>query len=155
MPTVARILSGTHRRTSTRAASDAILATGRDGVIEFWNPVLSGYSDFPPNRLWAARSTSSFPKFARPSLAGLGACGRDWSKQIWRGRIAVRSGVDRGRASHLRRRVHDRHAEDDGSGTTGVAAILRDVTARFEEIRSLPPSTRRTHEYPVLLLCRL
>ena len=137
MPTVARILSEHIAEPLLETASDAILATGRDGVIEFWNPGAERIFGFSAEQAVGRPLDIIIPENLRV---------RHW--QGWA--HAVETGQSRYGAGELLsvpaltadgRRISVEFTivmlKDSDGRTTGVAAILRDVTARFEEIRSL------------------
>lgn len=117
--------------------ADAILAVDRAGTIRFWNPGATRIFGFPePEAIGAsldivipeslrARHWQGFDhvmatgetRYGEGDLLAVPATTRDG------GRISVEFTIVLVR--------------DDGGAIVGMAAILRDVTARFEEMRAL------------------
>jgi PAS domain S-box-containing protein len=117
--------------------SDAIIATDRDGVIRFWNPGAERIFQYPeaeavgrsldliiPERL-RARHWEGYRQFI--------ATGRSRSGE---GDLLAVPGV-RKDGSRLSLEFTIVPLTDTGGGITGVAALMRDVSARFEETREL------------------
>jgi PAS domain S-box-containing protein len=117
--------------------SDAIIATDREGVIRFWNPGAERIFQYAqdeavghsldliiPERL-RARHWSGYRQFI--------ATGRS---RYGEGDLLAVPGV-RKDGSRLSLEFTIVPLTDSGGGITGVAAIMRDVTARFEETRDL------------------
>jgi PAS domain S-box-containing protein len=117
--------------------SDAIIATDREGVIRFWNPGAERIFQYAqdeavgqsldliiPERL-RARHWSGYRQFI--------ATGRS---RYGEGDLLAVPGV-RKDGSRLSLEFTIVPLTDSGGGITGVAAIMRDVTARFAETREL------------------
>jgi PAS domain S-box-containing protein len=124
-------------RSILNSASDALVATDRDGVIQLWNPGaerIFGYSAeeardrsldiIIPEQLrarhWAgyrhvmATGTSRYGEGEVLRVPGLR---KDGSRVSLEFTIAV--------------------LKDEGGSMQGLAAILRDVTARYDEVKAL------------------
>jgi PAS domain S-box-containing protein len=117
--------------------SDAIIATDRDGVILFWNPGAERIFQYSageaigrsldliiPERL-RARHWSGYRQFI--------ATGRS---RYGEGDLLAVPGV-RKDGSRLSLEFTIMPLKDAGDRIAGVAALMRDVTARFEETREL------------------
>lgn len=119
------------------AASDAIIATDRDGVIGFWNPGAERIFQYAEGEALGQTLDLIIPERLRE---------RHWSG--WR--KVMETGHSRyGEGDLLAvpgvRRDGTRVSLEftvlllkDGAGQiAGVAAVMRDVTARFEEMREM------------------
>jgi PAS domain S-box-containing protein len=137
MPQGSEALSGALARAILGTASDAVIAADRDGVITFWNPgaerifghvaggaVGQSLDLIIPERLRAAH-WRGFHEVMQTGRSRYGA-----------GDLLSVPGIRRdGRRISLEFTVVPlRDAEDR---IAGIAAILRDVTARFEELKTL------------------
>lgn len=119
------------------ASADAILATDRDGVIRFWNPGAVRIFGFAEGEAVGASLDLIVPERLR--------------QRHWEGyRRVVATGATRYGAGDVLavpaltkdgRQISVEFTivllRDANSEITGMAAILRDVTARFEETRRL------------------
>jgi PAS domain S-box-containing protein len=117
--------------------SDAIVATDRDGVISFWNPGAERIFQYLeseaigrsldliiPERL-RARHWSGYRQFIATGRTRYGD-----------GDLLAVPGV-RKDGSRLSLEFTIAPLKDAGDRIAGVAALMRDVTARFEETREL------------------
>jgi PAS domain S-box-containing protein len=118
-------------------SADAILATDRDGVIRFWNPGAARIFGFAEGEAVGASLDLIVPERLR--------------QRHWEGyRRVVASGATRYGAGDVLavpaltkdgRQISVEFTivllRDGNNEITGMAAILRDVTARFEEARRL------------------
>ena len=118
-------------------ASDAIIATDRDGLINFWNPGAARIFGFPAEEAIGRSLDLIIPENLRA---------RHWEGY----RQVMVSGESRYGAGQLLsvpgitkdgRRISVEFTiimlRDEQGRPAGTAAILRDVTARFEETRKL------------------
>lgn len=137
MSTVAYKLSERIGRALLASASDAILATDRSGVIEFWNPGAERIFGYSAGQAVGRSLDIIIPENLRA---------RHW--QGWT--HALETGQSRYSAGELLsvpaltadgRRISVEFTivilKHDEGRPIGVAATLRDVTARFDEMRSL------------------
>jgi PAS domain S-box-containing protein len=119
------------------ASADAVLATDLQGIVTFWNPGAVRIFGFTAEEAVGASLDLIIPERLR---------GRHWDG--WRHVMA--SGETRYGAGDLLsvpaltkdgRRISVEFTivllRDAAGGLAGVAAVLRDVTARFEEMRRL------------------
>jgi PAS domain S-box-containing protein len=117
--------------------SDAIIATDRDGVIRFWNPGAERIFQYPeseaigrsldliiPERL-RARHWSGYRQFIETGVSRYGE-----------GDVLAVPGMRRD-GSRLSLEFTVVALTDADGRIGGVAALMRDVTARFEETREL------------------
>jgi len=122
-----------HALLSTRA--EAIIATDRDGIIRFWNPGaerIFGYSaDFAlgksldiiiPERLRARH----WDGFRRAMESG--------SSRYGEADLLAAPGIRKDGAT-ISLEFTVAFIKDDDGRIVGIAAVMRDVTARFEEMR--------------------
>jgi PAS domain S-box-containing protein len=117
--------------------SDAILIADRDGVIRFWNAGAVSIFGFASAEAIGQSLDLIIPEALRA---------RHWEGYR---RVMVDGNTRYGSGDVLAvpamskdgRRISVEFTiiilRDDGGGLTGVGAILRDVTARFEEVRTL------------------
>ncbi len=137
MSTVACKLSERIGRALLASASDAILATDRSGVIEFWNPGAERIFGFSAGQAVGRSLDIIIPENLRARHW------RGWAHAIETGQSRYSAGellsVPALTADGRRISVEFTIAilKDDDGRTDGVAAILRDVTTRFDEMRSL------------------
>ena len=130
-------------------AADAILATDRQGVIRFWNPGavrIFGFAEAEavgasldliiPERLrkrhwdgWERVMATGVTRYGDGDVLAVPAIAKDGRQISVEFTIVL--------------------LRDQGGQVAGMAAILRDVTARYEETRQLP---RHTAQERVALL---
>jgi PAS domain S-box-containing protein len=117
--------------------SDAILATDRDGVIRFWNPGATRIFGFTAEEAVGRTLDLIIPERLR---------GRHWEgyeRVMATGETRYGSGdllsvpASTKDARHISVEFTIVVLRDPGGCVTGMAAILRDVTRRFEELRAL------------------
>ncbi|MGE3744021.1 MAG: PAS domain S-box protein, partial [Geminicoccaceae bacterium] len=119
------------------ASADAIIATDRNGLVRFWNPGAARIFGFTAEEALGASLDLIIPERLRQ---------RHWDG--WE--HVMRTGVTRYGTGDLLsvpavtrdgRQISVEFTiillQDSDRRITGVAAILRDVTARFEEMRRL------------------
>ncbi len=119
------------------ARSDAIIAADRDGIIRFWNPGAERLFRYSGDEAMGRSLDLIIPERLRQ---------RHWDGY---GRV-IKTGQSRySEADVLSVPALCRNGttvsveftmvplRDEGGGLIGMAAILRDVTKRFEEIRAL------------------
>jgi PAS domain S-box-containing protein len=118
-------------------AADAILATDREGVIRFWNPGATRIFGFTADESVGASLDLIIPERLRQ---------RHW--EGWR-RVMATGETRYGAGDVLAvpaltkdgRQISVEFTilllRDADGGIAGMAAVLRDVTARFEEVRRL------------------
>lgn len=117
--------------------SDAILAADRHGVIRFWNPGAERIFGFSADEALGRSLDMIIPESLRARHW------EGWSRAIETGRSRYGSGellsvpamTAEGRRISVEFTIAMLH--DAEGRVDGVAAILRDVTLRFEELRSL------------------
>jgi PAS domain S-box-containing protein len=118
-------------------ASDAIIATDRRGVINFWNPGATRIFGFTPGEAIGQSLDLIIPENLRARhWHGYHRVMETGESRYGAGQLLSVPGVtkDGRRISVEFTIVMLRDKEDRPAGT---AAILRDVTERFEEIRKL------------------
>ena len=140
--------SGDLARAILETPSEAIIATDRDGLITFWNPGAERIFGHPAAEAVGQSLDIIIPERLREAH--------------WRGFAEViRTGESRYGAGDVLsvpgiRRDGERISLDftiatlngpDGS-IVGMAAILRDVTARFEELKGLRRRLRELEQTP-------
>lgn len=118
-------------------SADAILATDRQGVIRFWNPGAVRIFGFAEHEALGASLDIIIPERLRPRH------GHGWERVMATGEtrygagdlLAVPAVTGDGRQISVEFTIILLHDAD--RQISGIAAILRDVTARFEELRRL------------------
>jgi len=119
------------------AQADAILATDREGVIRFWNPGAVRIFGFPSEEAIGASLDLIIPERLRKRHWD------GWERVMATGKTRYGAGdllsvpaiARDGRQISVEFTIILLH--DAGQRIVGMAAILRDVTARFEEMRRL------------------
>jgi PAS domain-containing protein len=116
--------------------TDAVIYADEAGLIRVWNAGAVRMFGFTGGTRWANRSTSSSPEACKPGTGRAVAkpCepGRPSTRMVRYWRPAVRKD---GTRLSVELTIVPFTGED---GTmTGITAIMRDVTARFEELRTL------------------
>ena len=136
------------------SASDAIIATDREGRITFWNPGAERIFGFT-----AAEATGQIArpdhsrKSAGAALGRLSPYDGDGNQPLRSRRSVVGAWPDQGRPADLGR-IHHRDAAQQTAGVTGTVAVMRDVTKRFEELRELKRRLARPALHDDRLLVR-
>jgi len=119
------------------SASDAIVATDREGIITFWNPGRGTHF-----RICGVRSCRTLARFDRPGqsqttpLGWLPSRHGNWRKPVWPRRLLSVPALTKN-GSRVSVEFTIVMLRDDRGRPTGTAAILRHVTKRFEETRQL------------------
>jgi PAS domain S-box-containing protein len=119
------------------SGSDAIIAADKDGIIRFWNPGAERIFGYTAKEAVRASLDIIIPERLRP---------RHWDgyRHVMDGGdsryghgdiLAVPSVRKDGAAISVEFTIAPLH--DDAGALIGLAAILRDVTKRFEEVRAL------------------
>ena len=125
-------------RTLAQEAADAVIyADAGTGLIAFWTKGPSEFRLFGGRRLWVRRSTSSSPKIFGSATG--------WLQCDYAGTGKTRYGTGRSPRRSSAAQRWDAYLIEftilpfhDGAGRVlGIAAILRDVTKRFEEMKTL------------------
>jgi PAS domain S-box-containing protein len=117
--------------------ADAILLAGRDGVIRFWNPGAERIFGFSAQEAVGQSLDLVIPENLRSRHW------RGWEQVMATGETRYGSGdllsVPAMRKDGRRISVEFTITilQGDGGSVAGMAAILRDVTPRFEELRAL------------------
>lgn len=124
-------------RSLLAAAADAIIATDRDGVIRFWNPGAARIFQYAENEAVGRTLDLIIPERLRE---------RHWSgwRQVMEtgrsrygeGELLAVPGVRRD-GSRVSLEFTIVLLADEAGQIGGVGAVMRDVTARFEEMREL------------------
>jgi PAS domain S-box-containing protein len=130
-------VSGTLARAILASAADAIIATDRDGVITVWNPGAERIFGYRAAEAVGQTLDIIIPERLRQ------AHWRGFAKVMETGQSRYGDG-DLLSVPGLRRDGQRVSLEftivpvrDTDGGITGMAAVLRDVTARFEETKAL------------------
>jgi len=124
-------------------SSDAIIAADKDGVIRFWNPGAERIFGYKAEEAIGASLDIIIPERLRP---------RHWEgyRHVLSGGesryghgdiLAVPSVRKDGVAISIEFTIVSLH--DETGRVVGLAAILRDVTKRFEEMRALKQELRK------------
>lgn len=120
-----------------RTLSDAILATDRDGVIAFWNPGAERIFGFTAAEAVGRSLDIVIPENLRARHW------ESWAHALAAGKsrygagelLAVPAMTADGRRISIEFTIM--MLREDGGPVSGVAAIVRDVTPRFDELRAL------------------
>ena len=123
--------------TILNTAADAILATDREGIIRFWNPGAVRIFGFTAEQAIGASLDLIIPERLRKRhWDGYERVMATGSTRYGAGDVlAVPAVTEGGRQISVEFTIIVLH--DAERGVCGMAAILRDVTARFEELRRL------------------
>ncbi len=131
------------------AAADAVIATDRDGVIRLWNPGAERIFGYAASEALGQSLDLIIPERLR--------------ERHWRGyRQVMETGESRYAAGDLLsvpslRKDGQRISveftivpiKDEGGRLQGIAAVMRDVTRRFEEMKGLRQQiAKATHARP-------
>jgi PAS domain S-box-containing protein len=117
--------------------ADAILAVDRDGSIQFWNPGAERIFGFAAGNAIGQLLDMIIPEFLRSRHnAGFERVMTSGETRYGSGDLlAVPALTKEGRRISVEFTIVI--LRDANGATTGMAAIMRDVTARFEELRAL------------------
>ncbi|WP_328805784.1 PAS domain-containing protein [Sabulicella rubraurantiaca] len=118
-------------------ASDAVVVADRDGLIRFWNPGAERIFGFPAAEALGQSLDIIIPEPQRARhWAGFQRVMETGESRYGAGELLAVPGLrgDGGRIS-LEFTIVPLHAPD--GQMEGMAAILRDVTRRFEQVRAL------------------
>ncbi len=117
-------------------SADAILATDRDGIIRFWNPGATRIFGFAPEEATGASLDLIIPeRLRRRHWDGWETVMASGETRYGAGDLLAVPAVTRdGRQISVEFTIVLLRSDRE---IVGVAAILRDVTARFEETRRL------------------
>lgn len=123
--------------TLAREAPDAIIYADTQGIIRFWNSAAERVFGFPEAEALGRSLDLIVPERLRARhWAGYAATMRSGSTRYGAGEIlAVPATHKDGRRISIEFTILP--FRDEAGQITGIAAILRDVTARFEEMRAL------------------
>jgi PAS domain S-box-containing protein len=140
--------SGELARAIMQTPSEAIIATDRDGLITFWNPGAERIFGHPAAEALGQSLDIIIPERLRAAhWKGFSDVIRTGESRYGTGEVLSVPGI---------RRDGERISLDftivilngaDGS-IVGMAAILRDVTARFEELKGLRRRLRELEQTP-------
>jgi PAS domain S-box-containing protein len=119
------------------SASDAVIAADRDGVITFWNPGAERIFGHPSHEAVGQSLDLIIPERLRAAhWRGYAAVIRTGQSRYGSGDLLSVPGVRRdGQRVSLEFTIVPLHDAD--GHMTGMVAVLRDVTARFEELKTL------------------
>src|SRR5918912_2511299 len=136
-PTGSQALSGALARAILGTASDAVIAADRDGMITFWNPGAERIFGHPAGGAVGQSLDLIIPERLRAAhWRGFREVMRTGRSRYGAGDLLSVPGVRRdGRRVSLEFTVVP--LRDAEGGMIGIAAVLRDVTARFEELKTL------------------
>ena len=123
--------------TILNTAADAILATDREGIIRFWNPGAVRIFGFTAEQAIGASLDLIIPERLRKRhWDGYERVMATGSTRYGAGDVlAVPAVTEGGRQISVEFTII--LLQDSEQRVSGLAAILRDVTARFEELRQL------------------
>lgn len=123
--------------TLAREAPDAIIYADTQGIIRFWNSAAERVFGFPEAEALGRSLDLIVPERLRARhWTGYAATMRSGSTRYGAGEIlAVPATHKDGRRISIEFTILP--FRDEAGQITGIAAILRDVTARFEEMRAL------------------
>jgi PAS domain S-box-containing protein len=118
-------------------SSDAIVAADKDGIIRFWNPGAERIFGYSSEAAVGASLDIIIPERLRKRhWHGYDRVMNGGQSRYGHGDIlAVPSIREDGAAISIEFTIMPLH--DDAGALVGLAAILRDVTKRFEEMRAL------------------
>lgn len=125
------------------SGSDAIIAADKDGIIRFWNPGAERIFGYSSEEAIGASLDIIIPERLRQRhWEGYGHVMSGGESRYSHGDIlAVPSVRKDGAAMSIEFTIVPLH--DEGRELIGLAAILRDVTKRFEEMRALKQQLRK------------
>ena len=117
--------------------SDAIIASDRDGKITFWNPGAERIFGFARDEAIGQSLDLIIPERLRERhWTGYGEVMRTGESRYGHGDLLSVPALHKdGRRLSIEFTIVP--LKDDAGAMEGMAAILRDVTARFEELREL------------------
>jgi PAS domain S-box-containing protein len=120
-----------------QSMSDAIIASDRDGRITFWNPGAERIFGFSPAEAMGQSLDLIIPERLRARhWAGYTEVMRTGESRYGHGDLLSVPAL-RKDGTRLSIEFTIVPLKDAAGAMTGMAAILRDVTARFEEMRAL------------------
>jgi PAS domain S-box-containing protein len=120
-----------------QAMSDAIVASDRDGRITFWNPGAERIFGFCRSEAMGQSLDLIIPERLRERhWTGYAQVMRTGESRYGHGDLLSVPAL-RKDGTRLSIEFTIVPLKDDAGAMTGLAAILRDVTARFEEMRAL------------------
>jgi PAS domain S-box-containing protein len=120
-----------------RTRSDAIIASDRDGRITFWNPGAERIFGFSPAEAMGQSLDLIIPERLRARhWAGYTEVMRTGESRYGHGDLLSVPALRKDR-TRLSIEFTIVPLKDAAGAMAGMAAILRDVTARFEELREL------------------
>ncbi len=119
------------------SAGDAIILCDRDGLIRFWNPGAQRIFGFTAEEALGQSLDIIIPEAQRPRhWDGFHRVMATGHSRYGTGDVLAVPALHRdGRRISVEFTIAPLH--DAAGAMTGMAAILRDVTARFEEMRTL------------------
>jgi PAS domain S-box-containing protein len=134
---VTRLVAGTLAHAILTSASDAIVAADRDGIITYWNPGAERIFGHETGEAIGQSLDLIIPERLRAAhWQGFSAVMRTGVSRYGPGDVLSVPGVRRdGRRLSLEFTIVPL-ADDDGQ-LAGMAAVMRDVTERFDEIKTL------------------
>jgi PAS domain S-box-containing protein len=120
-----------------RSMSDAIIASDREGRITFWNPGAERIFGFSPGEAIGQSLDLIVPERLRERhWTGYTEVMRTGESRYGHGDLLSVPAL-RKDGARLSIEFTIVPLKDDAGAMTGMAAILRDVTTRFEELRAL------------------
>jgi PAS domain S-box-containing protein len=119
------------------AAADAVVATNRDGVIRVWNPGAERIFDYRADEALGQSLDLIIPERLRPRhCEGFHRVMATGESHYGAGDLLSVPGIRKdGHQISLEFTIVP--LKDDEDRMWGIAAVMRDVTSRFEEIRGL------------------
>ena len=118
-------------------SSEAVVAADRDGVITVWNPGAERLFGHPVEEAVGSTLDLIVPERLRAAhWRGYREVMRTGRSRYGPGDVLAVPGVRRGGAT-VSLEFTVTPLQDPGGRPAGIVAVLRDVTARFEELRAL------------------
>ena len=124
-------------RAILESASDAVIAADRDGMITFWNPGAERIFGHPAGEALGQSLDLIIPERLRAAhWRGFTEVIRTGQSRYGSGDLLSVPGLGRdGRRISLEFTIVP--LTDADGRTTGMAAVLRDITSRYEELKTL------------------
>ena len=124
-------------RSLLAAESDAIVATNRDGVITFWNPGAARIFGFASAEAIGRSLDLIIPENQRARhWEGYRHVMQTGESRYGKGDVLAVPALTKG-GDRISVEFTIAMLKDESGHPTGMAAILRDVTKRFQELRAL------------------
>jgi PAS domain S-box-containing protein len=130
------------------AAADAIVASDPDGIIRFWNPGAMRIFGFTAEEAVGRSLDIIIPERLRARhWEGYAAMMRSGRSRYGAGEVLAVPGI-RKDGSQVSLEFTLVALKDDRDRVSGLVAVMRDVTARFEELKALRQRLRAALSEP-------